>query len=233
MKRASTFFSDGDRAAIEAAVAGAEKRTSAEIIPVVATASGRYDRAEDVFGIVVAIAALCAVWFAFSGGSIADGWLAGGAPASAGGGPAFGLAGAIAAIVVGFALGAALATRFPALCTPFASKTEMREEVERAANEAFFAFRVRSTADATGILLYISLYERMVRVVGDDAITSKLGQGDWDEIRDRVIAGLADGRAAEGLVDAIERCGELCAAHFPRAEDDQNELSNALRIIDR
>jgi putative membrane protein len=225
MKRAATFFTDGDRAAIEAAVASAEKRTSAEIIPVVATSSARYDRAEDVFGIVVAIAALCAVWIVFPGGSIADGW-------SAGGASAFGLAGAIAAIVVGFAVGAALATRFPVLRTPFASKTEMREEVERAANEAFFAFRVRSTAEATGILLYISLYERMVRVVGDDPIASKLAQGDWDEIRDRVIAGLADGGAAEGLVGAIERCGELCAAHFPRAEGDGNELSNELRIID-
>jgi putative membrane protein len=225
MKRASTFFTDGDRAAIEAAVACAEKRTSAEIIPVVATASGRYDRAEDVFGIVVAIAALCALWVAFPGGSIGGGW-------SAGGAPAFGLAGAIAAIAVGFAAGAALATRFPVLCTPFASKAEMREEVERAANEAFFAFRVRNTAEATGVLLYISLYERMVRVVGDDAIASKLGQGDWDEIRDRVIAGLAGGGAAEGLVGAIERCGELCAAHFPRAEGDGNELSNELRIID-
>ena len=65
MKRASQFFSDTDRQAIEAAVAAAEQRTSAEIIPVVATASGRYDRAEDLFGVIVALVALSVAWLGF------------------------------------------------------------------------------------------------------------------------------------------------------------------------
>ena len=42
---------------IEAAIGEAEQKTAGEIVPVVATASGRYDRGEDLFGLV----ALCLV----------------------------------------------------------------------------------------------------------------------------------------------------------------------------
>ena len=44
-------FSDEQRRAVAQAVAEAEGKTSAEIVPVVATASGRYDRAEDIVGL--------------------------------------------------------------------------------------------------------------------------------------------------------------------------------------
>ena len=84
----------------------------------------------------------------------------------------------------------------------------------------------------TGVLIYISLYERMVRVVGDDPIAEKLVQTDWDEIRDLVTAGLREDHACAGLVAAIERCGTLCGAHFPPLANAPDELSNELRILD-
>ena len=45
-RRISTYFSDDPRRRIEPAIAEAEARTSAENVPVVASASGRYDYAE-------------------------------------------------------------------------------------------------------------------------------------------------------------------------------------------
>ena len=53
MQRASELFNDEQRATIDQAVADAESKTSAEIVPVVATASGRYDRAEDIVGMAM------------------------------------------------------------------------------------------------------------------------------------------------------------------------------------
>jgi putative membrane protein len=35
---------------------------------------------------------------------------------------------------------------------------------------------------------------------------------------------------ADGLVVAIESCGALLAAHFPRAADDRNELPD--RVVE-
>ncbi len=225
MKRASQLFSDSDRQAIEAAVAAAEERTSAEIIPVVATASGRYDRAEDLFGVIVALVALTVAWLGFQDLRAPSSWASGPAPI-------LGLIPLLLIVVVGFLVGAVVATRVPALRLPFITRREMRDSVEQAAGQAFHRFRVRKTADSTGILIYISLYERMVRVLGDDAIAAKLTQEDWNRARDLIVDGLKRGQPAEGLIQAIEECGKLCAPHFPVRSDDRNELSNELRIID-
>lgn len=225
MRKASQLFSEDDRRVIEQAVAAAEASTTAEIIPVVATASGRYDRAEDLFGVVLALVALAAAWLGFQDLGAPVGW-AGAHEA------ALGLVSILLIVFVGFVAGAVLATRVPILRSPFLTRREMQAEVERSATAAFQQFRVRATAGATGILIYISLYERMVRVLGDDVIAARLGQSEWEGLRDLVIQGIREGEPARGLVRAIEKCGDLCAVHFPSRPADVNELPNALRIID-
>ncbi|MHC4547132.1 MAG: TPM domain-containing protein [Planctomycetota bacterium] len=226
MQRAGDMFDAGQRERISRAVAVAERGTAGEIVPVVATASGRYDRAEDLCGLTVALLALIAVWLGFQEVRTEErGW----APSLV---PAVGLVTVLLVVAIGFVLGAALAGRLPLLRRAFLREREMREEVERAAAAAFQQFRVRRTAAATGIVLYVSLYERMVRVVGDDAIAAKLGRADWEGVRDRVLAGLREGQAAEGLVAGIEAAGELLRRHFPVAADDEDELHNELRILD-
>jgi putative membrane protein len=226
MKRASRFFSDADQASISEAIAAAEGRTSGEIVPVVATDSGRYDRAEDLFGAVVALVALIASWILFQGVRPVEGDWASGQTI------VLGLLPLVLIVAVGFALGALLSTRLPVLKLAFLSGREMQDEVERSASEAFYRFRVRRTAGGTGVLIYISLFERMVRVMGDEAIAEKLDQGAWDEVRDLVIDGLRNGRPTEGLQQAIALCGDRLAEHFPIQPDDVNELTNELRIID-
>lgn len=226
MKKASAFFSAAERATIEAAVAEAEDRTAGEIVPVIATASGRYDRGEDLFGLVVAVAALALAWWGFQDLRLSEGeWAAG--PTLA-----LGLLPVLLVVVVGFLLGAVAATFVPALRLPFVSQREMREEVERSAAASFQRLRVRRTVGGTGVLIYVSLYERMVQVLGDHAIAKKLSQSDWDEVCALAVDGLKHGRGAEGLAAAVRRCGELLATHFPRPPGDRNEIPDTLRFVD-
>ena len=65
MQRASDLFNKEQRKQVENAVTEAEARTSCEIVPVVATASGRYDRAEDMVGLWLAVLAAITVWLIF------------------------------------------------------------------------------------------------------------------------------------------------------------------------
>ena len=225
MQRAADLFTEQDQKAIEAAVTAAEARTSAEIVPVVATVSGRYDRAEDLFGMVVALLALSIAWFALPELLQTSGW----GPEDA---PALGLPVILLIVAGGFVAGSVLASWLPAFRRPFISRREKRDEVERAAAEAFFRFRVRGTDSGTGVLIYISLYERMVRVLGDDAVAAKLSQEDWDGVRDLVIEGLRRKQPADGLARAIARCGDLCAGHFPAEPGQRDNLSNELRTAD-
>ena len=215
------------REAVSRAVAEAERGTSGEIVPVLARQSGRYDRAEDICGLVFALAALAFVWLVFQDLQVDDG---GWAPRFV---PAVGLVGMLVAVVVGFAGGVFVAARFPLLRRPFVPTRQMRADVERAAAEAFFKYRVRRTANATGVVLYVSVYERIVRVVGDDAIATVLTQSDWNEVRDRIIERVRQGEIADGLIAGVESAGRLLRTHFPAADadTDPDELHNELRII--
>ena len=106
------------------------------------------------------------------------------------------------------------------------------EEIRQKAAEAFFKFRIRKTDEGTGILIYVSIFEHMIWVVGDDAINEKIGADAWHQIRDLVQGGFRRSRPEDGLKAGIERCGELLAEHFPIREGDVNELSNEIRILD-
>jgi putative membrane protein len=224
MKTASDLFSAADRERVEAAIGRAEKMTSGEIVPVVATVSGRYDRAEDLFGVVFACVLLAVAWAGFQGTTEAA-W-------SGGQTTVLGLTAVLVIVLVGFVAGATLATYFPALRLPFISKNEMVVEVERAARATFQAQSVRSTAAGTGILIYVSLYERVVKVIGDDAVAAEIPQQDWDAICRSVVEGMKRGKPTDGLVDGLQKAGELLAQLLPGDSDNANELHNQLILLD-
>jgi len=226
MVRASRLFSEEEKKAVESAIEEAEKKTSGEIVAVVATRSGRYDRAEDTIGVVIGIIAVAVVWLCFQKVEMVQAeWTE--APRLA-----VSLLVVLLTFVAGFVGGTMLATCVPLLSYPLIPRREREEEVERAAREAFFRFRVRGTRGGTGILVYVSLFERMVRVIGDDAISEKLEESHWNGIRDLIVDGIRRGKPAEGLSAAIKRCGELLAEHFPVEPGDVDELKNELHLID-
>ncbi len=224
MKQARELFTEEDKKKIAEAVAKAEEKTSGEIVPVAATVSGRYDRAEDIVGALTAIIILGVAYLCSCGGS--GEWVEG----QQHGGPGF-IATAFI-LLIGFPLGAVAATMYPVLRRPFIPETEKQQEVERQAGEAFHRFRLRSTEGSTGILIYVSMEERMVRILGDDAISEKLNQSHWEEVCALVTGELREERYADAFIKGIERAGELLAEHFPIEPGDTNELPNELKFID-
>ncbi len=224
MKKVSQLFSEDDRKRIADAIEEAEQKTSAEIVTVVTTASGRYDRAEDIVGFLAALLAVATGWLicpAFHSESV---WESG--PSVSGLIPVLG------SMVVGFVAGSALASRLPVLRLPFIPKKELEEEVRRAAREAFMTSRIRNTAGGTGILIFVSFYEHRVIVLPDDAILEKLPEQDWGMLCAEIVSGLKVERASEALEAAVASCGEILGGVLPRQNKDEDELSNELILID-
>ena len=224
MKKASALFNDEDKKAIAEAITAAESTTSGEIVPVVATASGRYDRAEDIFGVLFALVLVSVYWLFFQLPPVA-GWYVDAAPQSP-------LWPVLVIMIAGFVSGAFLATLFPVLRLPFITRGEMQEEVERSALETFQRQRIRATDGANGVLIYVSLYEHMVHVAGDDAVNQYITAEGWKEVVDIIVTGMKTRKPREGLADAIKRCGEMLKEHFPYQEGDKNELGDGLVLID-
>jgi putative membrane protein len=223
MQKASTYFTTEERATIEKAVVDAEMKTSAEIMPVVATSSGRYDRPEDIFGLWLGVIAAGVVGVLFPAGESGD-W-----------GVTMAQWHAIAvliALVAGFVLGAVIASYVGWLRRLFTPRAQMRDEVDARSRGVFFDSRVHHTKGATGLLVYVSLYEHMAVILGDQEVLNKLGQPALDELCKELTAGLHAGRKADAIAEVIRDAGAKLGAVLPRADDDVNELADTLVLID-
>jgi putative membrane protein len=225
MAATSRRFTDADHDRVTQAIREAEATTSAEIVAVVAGSSGRYDRPEDVVGLWFAAVAIVVVWIVYPSPSndVGD-W---GAAA-----PVWQLVAMLAGGIVGFVGGAMVATQVRGLRRLFTPRSQMTDEVYRQARQAFFDKRVHHTDGGAGLLLYVSLFERMAAVVADQRVLEALGQTRIDEVCRELTTRLHEGSAIDALCDTSRSIGRLLAAVLPRSTGDINELDDALVVID-
>lgn len=225
MRRASEWFTEEQGRAIAQAVQQAEASTSAEIVPVVATRSGRYDRAEDSAGVFLGLVLLAGSWCVFQGlDPEAPDW---GLSATR-----FELPAMVAAFLLGFVGGAVAAARLGVLGRLFTPRAQMEEEVAARARAVFFDQRVHHTAGRGGLLHFLSLHERMACVLGDDEILERLGQPVLDEVCGLLVSGMRAGDPTAALQDAIRAAGGHLAKALPREAGDLNEIGDALVTLD-
>ena len=218
---ATAALTEADLARIKAAVGAAEQRTAGEIVPFVVRQSGRYDvaawRAAAVGALLAAAAALGLSW-------VYDGW---GLPwlYSTWAVETATLAGAVAGGLVG--------TFVEPIRRLLAGPLLLAETVQRRAAEAFLAEEVFATRDRTGILLFVSLFEHRIEVVGDAGINAKVEQAEWEGVVARIRSGIQAGDLAGGLVAAVEMCGDLLHRRGVAVrENDTDELSDGVRVRD-
>ncbi len=223
MPSASKLFTEADHRRVTEAVLQAESRTTAEIIPVVASDSGRYDRAEDMVGLWCGVLALCAAWGWAQGVEVSE-WSV----------PVLklGLPSVLGLLIGGWLVGVLLAHQSSFLRRLFTPRREQRAEVERAAREVFFDRRVHHTQGGSGLLIYVSLLEHMAVVLADEQVQEKLGQQRLDTLCNELVARLRQGAHTEALCHTITQAGLALAEALPRANADRNELSDALVVLD-
>jgi len=225
MQRASDLFNEEQRKRVEKAVVEAEAKTSCEIVPVVATASGRYDRPEDMIGLWLAVFAAVTVWLMFARQSNESG--------SWDGMPFYvGLLTMVAGVVLAFIAGAVAGSRIGWLRRLFTPRKQMLAEVAARAREIFFDKRVHHTSGATGMLIYVSLFEHMAVVLGDQEVLDKLGQTLLDRLCQQLTEGLHQRNSTDAISSVIAEAGKQLSGPLPRAEGDVNELQDTLVLID-
>ena len=96
------------------------------------------------------------------------------------------------------------------------------------ATDLFKVGAERRTHGRTGILIYLSMREHRAEIVADEAIASKVAPETWGDAMAAMLAEIKRGRVADGMIAAVEKVGVVLAEHFPRAEDDINELPDRL-----
>ena len=210
---AQQFLSVEEQKRITEAVQAAEKLTTGEIVPMVVSDSHTYPVAPIVGGVFfgLPLALLSARLFGAMLWLGSDNmWLF------------------LAFFIVYYAFGYQAVKRLPGLKRYFFSSARADLAVQEGAAAAFFKESLHDTKAANGILLYISVFEQRVWVLGDRGINEKIEQQTWQEIVDLVTRGIKEGRRCKAICEAVERIGQVLQQHFPIEEGDKDELHNLI-----
>jgi len=118
--------------------------------------------------------------------------------------------------------------RLPRLKRLFVSAKEMVHEVREAATIQFFSEGLYRTREETGVLIYLSVFEGKVWVLGGRGVDAAVPPGFWQEVVDQVVAGIKEGRPPAAICAAVGRIRGVLAEKFPAAPGDTNELQNLI-----
>lgn len=218
-------LSETDRAAVSAAVAKAEEATAGEIVTIMADRSDSYHDVALWWSAFVAFLALAVLgWFWPFYLPLVDrvtgAWQADWHP-----GKVLGLALLVATLKF---MGMYLLQLWQPLRLLLVPAPLKHARVRARAVTNFKIGAERRTHGRTGVLIYLSLAEHRAEIVADAAIASKVSPEVWGEAMATLVGGIRRGEAGAGLVGAIEQVGAILAQHFPRADDDTNELPDRL-----
>lgn len=109
--------------------------------------------------------------------------------------------------------------------------TPRRVRNARVRERALTCFRIGAesrTSGHTGVLIYLSLAEHRAEIIADAAIAAKVAPETWGHAMKAMLDPLRKGEIAQGMAAAVAEVGQVLALHFPRAQDDINELPDRL-----
>jgi len=205
--KANTFFTAGEKERIRESVRAVEKGTSGEIATMVVDQSDGYLEAEVLGGILTSGLTALIIAVALQHVTI---WTF------------------VPIVSVLYLPARFLCIRFPRLKIPFVNKKRMMHAVQERAVRAFYEKGLYRTRDENGILIFISILERKVWILGDRGVNLRIPHETWQAHANEISVGIREGRPCDALCAVIESCGRVLVEHFPRKEDDTNELPDEL-----
>ncbi|MCW1403021.1 hypothetical protein OKA06_12020 [Novosphingobium sp. MW5] len=218
-------MTEADRTRVAEAVRAAEGGTAGEIVTIVTEQSDTYHDVALVWSALAALLALSALaivpdFYLGIWDRVLGGWTVEWTPRHL-----FELAAIVAALKFG---GSWLILLWKPLRLWLTPRPIRNARVRARAITCFKVGAERRTHGRTGILIYLSMAEHRAEIVADEAISKQVAPEVWGHAMASMIAELAKGRVADGMIAAVGEVGAVLAEHFPRHENDVNELPDRL-----
>lgn len=118
--------------------------------------------------------------------------------------------------------------RLPAIRFRIVPRQRKHDRAHAEAMKQFFAHGLDKTSQRTGVLIFAAAAERYAEIVADAGINEKVSPEVWDDAVAALTSAIADGRAGDGFVAAIGKCGAVLAEHFPPGALARDELPDKL-----
>jgi putative membrane protein len=206
---ARAFFDDATKARTAEAVKTLEAGTSAEVVVTVRGTSGHYRHADYLVGFLLAMATLIAMLYVEM---------------------EFPLEAFPVDVFLSFLVGTFLSASVPFVRRLFLSRRFQQEAVQMAARATYVDLGITQTSRRTGILVFVSLFERRVELLADVGVDIAALNPEWEEARGKLAAAVSS-ESPEPFFEALKLLGVALARVLPRAEDDVNELPDALHSV--
>jgi putative membrane protein len=204
---ASRFLDDAGKRALADAIASIEAASSVEVVVAVRLESGHYRHADLLAGALAAVATLAFLLYAPWSFSY-EAFL-------------------VDPVLVGLLAGWVVA-RTPRARRALSSRKLRARQVTTGAHAAFHEKEVGLTRRRTGMLVYVSLLERELRVLPDRAIVEAVPAEAWRARVDAMSSVIERGGGVGALAAELTALAPLLGEGLPRAADDVNELPDAV-----
>jgi len=196
---------------LERFVVELEKRTSAELVVVLAHRAEPYRDIPYRVGALVSLVVLAGLLFLPAG--FHPGWV-------------------LAETAAAFGLGFLAAHRSQRLARWLTSDRRRARSTEAAARRAFYERGVSLTRERTGVLLFIGWLERRAVLLADVGVERRLPLDEWNAVRRCLQGPEPMRRFPQGLIGCFEPVGELLAERLPAAADNPNEIPDRPVVIE-
>jgi putative membrane protein len=196
------WLSDEARTKVRDRIVAIEKQTGAEVVVTVGLSSGHYRHADAFFGALCSLAML--LFYLLFPEPLADDV-------------------SLAMVVLSYPLGMLLCPAIPGLRRLLLRKRLLRANLQREARSRFVDQGISRTRARSGVLIYVSRFERGAEVVADIGIPVDAIGTPWKEATAALDLAARRG-GVPAFLEAMDKLGELLAASVPRAADDVNEL---------
>ena len=207
----SVLFSEQFLQELEKYVERVEDRSSVELVVLASPGSGNYSEIDGYLGFMTSIAflliAIYSPWH-FSHDILVL-WM-----------------------IVGFGLGCFVSSRLPLLRRPFLSKARLIEQTQRSARDYFVLKGLSHTRERTGLLLYLSYFERRAVLLPDLGIAGKIPGAIFNDLQASWAKAKNPAELESKILSGLETLIEPLSSAMPKPDDDENELPNEICLVE-
>jgi putative membrane protein len=186
-----------------------EATSSAEVVVEIRARSGSYAHADARFAALVAFVALLIVLF--SPWNFEPIW--------------------VPPVVLGaYIMGVLLARVSDFVRRSMTTRHDRESRVRMTAAATFVERGVTNTSRETGLLIFLSIFERRMELIADRGVLDAVPVVEWNQLLEKTRQRAAD---TESLLDVLRELETLLTRYVPVRADDRDELSNEVHFAEK
>ena len=132
--------------------------------------------------------------------------------------------------ILAFFIGFALVDFIPPLQKALAGKKRIEKNVEVYSRAIFQKGGIRHTSKKTGILIYVSIFEKKIKIVADKGTEAMLPAKESEKLKTEFQETFQSANFQTSFLEKLKNSQAVFSKYIPSVEDDINELPDDLDI---